>query len=134
MDIGLFVVILIVMYVVPEVLKRLKPKKPYQYPEFPSTLPQGGQGPVGMPGELSRGMKPPPVPVMTGEGMPGDEGDPAWGLHTEPLFAAMKEFSGGSADEKMQPVASEAAMGFVWAEIIAPPVSVRSMRRGIRRF
>lgn len=34
MDIGLFIVLMIVVYVVPELLKRLKKKKPYQYPDF----------------------------------------------------------------------------------------------------
>lgn len=133
MDIGLFIVILIVMYVIPEVMKRLKPKKPYQYPEFPSTLPPDGHGPVGMPGELSRGIKPPPLQDMTGEGMPGDEGDPAWKLRTELTYPEVKGIAGESG-ESFRVGASEAALGFVWAEIIAPPVALRQTRRLLRRF
>ncbi|HWR28618.1 MAG TPA: hypothetical protein VN631_02190 [Negativicutes bacterium] len=133
MDIGLFVIIMIVMYVIPEIMKRLKPKKPYQYPEFPSTLPPDGNVPVGMPGELSRGVKPPPVPVMTGEGMPGDEGDPSWGLHVEPVLPEMKGLT-EAPEEKLHWGAGGAAMGLVWAEIIAPPVALRPMRHGIRRL
>ena len=66
MDIGLFIVLMIVVYVVPELLKRLKKKKPYQYPDFPAPMPPTGQypSPPGIPGELSRGMKPPPMPYM----------------------------------------------------------------------
>ncbi len=132
MDIGLFVVIMIVMYVVPEILKRLKPKKPFQYPEFPSTLPSEGQGSVGMPGELSQGVKPPPVPLMAGEGMPGDEGDPAWVRLVEPVALGNKEIGEdcGTGSWKM----NEAVRGFVWAEIIAQPVALRPMRRGMRRL
>ena len=133
MDIGLFVVIMIIMYVVPEIMKRLKTKKPYQYPEFPSTQPPGAQVPVGMPGELSQGMKPPPIPVMSGEGMPGDEGDPSWGLRMEPVFPEMKGFIEGQ-EEKLHWEAGGAALGLVWAEIIAPPVALRPMRRGMRRL
>jgi len=133
MDIGLFVVIMIIMYVVPEIMKRLKPKKPYQYPEFPPTQQPDAKVPVGMPGELSRGMKPPPVPVMSGEGMPGDEGDPSWGLRMESVLPEVKGFTEGP-EEKLHWGAGGAALGLVWAEIIAPPVALRPMRRGMRRL
>jgi hypothetical protein len=130
MDIGLFIIILIVMYVVPEIMKRLKPKKPYQYPEFPSTLPPG-PGPAGIPGNMSKGMKPPPVPAMSGEGLPGDEGDPAWGLRVQSVLPEVAANAEGP-EEKLHLVAGGPALGFVWAEIISPPVSLRKMRRGVR--
>lgn len=133
MDIGLFIVVLIVMYVIPEIMKRLKPKKPYQYPEFPSTLPSDRQEPLGIPGGLSHGMKPPVFPSLTGEGMPGDEGDPAWGLHVAPALADMQGLSGEMGESRRVGL-SEAALGVVWAEIISPPVALRPMRQGIRRF
>ena len=132
MDIGLFIIVMIVMYVVPEILKRLKTKKPYKYPEFPQPLPQGGQGPVSMPGGISRGMKPPPVMEMTGEGMPGDEGDPSWGVHSQP---ALPEIIGLAArpEDNIRIGTGDAAMGFIWAEIIAPPVALRQTRRSMRK-
>lgn len=133
MDIGLFIIIMIVMYVVPEILKRLKPKKPYQYPDFPPALPQGGQGPVGMPGELSRGMKPPPVPEISGEGLPGDEGNPAWAMREEPTMPEVKGLA-GDLSLGLPWSAREVAQGIIWAEIIAPPVTMRPMRHGIRRI
>ena len=90
MDIGLFIVLMIVVYVVPELLKRLKKKKPYQYPDFPAPMPPTGQypSPPGIPGELSRGMKPPPMPLyaVQEEGTAGDEGDPVLARYAE-VFA-----------------------------------------------
>ncbi len=135
MDIGLFIVIMIVMYVVPEILKRLKPKRPHQYPDFPPALPQGGQGQTGIPGELSRGMKPPILPVTpTGEGLPGDEGDPAWELRPEFAYSEMVEYSRPDLGDRMRISSQEVAQGIIWAEIIAPPVAMRHMRHGIRRI
>ena len=132
MDIGLFIIVLIVMYVVPEIMKRLKPKKPYQYPEFPSPLPSDRQGPLGIPGEISKGTTPPPVSEMSGEGMPGDEGDPNWVMHEEQIIPEAKGFAGDLL-VGLSWGAREAVQGFIWAEIIAPPVSLRPMRHGIRR-
>lgn len=133
MDIGILIVVLIAMYVIPEILKRIKPKKPYQYPEFPSTSPSDDQRTAGIPGELSRGIKPPPVPVMSGEGMPGDEGDPFWKLPKESMSLEMK---GLAAEKAVEPSwgPTSVALGVVWAEIIAPPVALRPLRRGIRRL
>ena len=133
MDIGLFILIMIVLYVVPELLKRFKKKKTYQYPDFPQT----GDRPenVGMPGTLSQGVKPPPVPPIsaTGEGMPGDEGDPAWKAQDgvpvlvtlEPVGAQVGYYS-IDAEHAMQ--------GIVWAEIMAPPVALRRRSYGRRRI
>lgn len=132
MDIGLFIIVLIVMYVIPEIMKRLKPRKPYQYPEFPSTLPQE-QVPAGIPGELSRGMKPPPLVLMNGEGMPGDEGDPMWGIQAKPVITELGEFT-DEREEHFHLGPNEAALGFIWAEIIAKPVALRPLRRGVRGF
>ena len=133
MDSGLLIIALIALYVIPEILKRLKPKKPYQYPGFPPTQPSEGQGPAGIPGELSRGLKPPPVPAMSGEGMPGDEGDPFWRMPQESVPSEGKSFM---AEPSMKQTwgANEAALGIVWAEIMAPPVALRQMRRGTRRL
>ena len=133
MDSGLLIIALIAMYIIPEILKRLKPKKPYQYPEFPPNQPSEGQGPAGIPGELSRGIKPPPVPAMSGEGMPGDEGDPFWRMPQESVASEGKLFMAEHAKDQTG-VVSGAALGIVWAEIIAPPVALRPMRRGIRRL
>jgi hypothetical protein len=133
MDSGLLIVLLIAMYVIPEILKRLKPKKPYQYPEFPSTLPPEGQVPAGIPGELSRGIKPPPVPIVSGEGMPGEEGDPFWHFPKASAVSEPNDFSAEPSAERIWGT-NGVAIGIVWAEIIAPPVALRPMRRGIRRL
>lgn len=136
MDIGLFIVLMIVVYVVPELLKRMKKKNPYQYPDFPAPPPAGHQptGP-GIPGELSRGLKPPPMPlyVMQEEGTPGDEGDPDWGVK---MTAPVSEITGGEIETKSAWVFDprQAALGVVWAEIIAPPLALRPLRRNRGRF
>jgi hypothetical protein len=137
MDIGLFIVLMIVVYVVPELLKRFKKKKPYQYPNFPSPLPPTGQQPSspGIPGELSRGMKPPPMPVFAlqeQEGTAGDEGDPQWEMRmTSPVIGIVE------SDLNLAHVfcfdARQAAQGVIWAEIIAPPLALRQMRQRMRR-
>ena len=134
MDIGLFIVILIVMYVVPEIMKRLKPRKPYQYPEFPPSLPTDRREAPGIPGELSRGMKPPPLSqTFSGEGLPGDEGDPLWVMPGAHIVPEIKKFEEEQA-VGLPGIANGAAMGIIWAEIIAPPVTMRPMRLGIRRI
>ena len=132
MDIGLFIVIMIVMYVVPEIMKRFKQKKPYQYPEFPSPVPTNGQDAAGMPGELSHGMRPPPLPVIDGEGTPGDEGDPTWRMNSDDVGMPKIVAELPVADRRWE--LCGVAQGVVWAEIIAPPVSLRPIRRGIRRL
>jgi hypothetical protein len=126
MDSGIIIVLLIAMYVIPEILKRLKPKKPYQYPEFPSTLPPTEQGPA----------KPPSIPVLSGEGMPGDEGDPFWQIPKAAVSTAVPETKRLSPESFAEPSwgSQGVAMGIIWAEIIAPPVSLRPMRRGVRRL
>ena len=132
MDIGLFIVLMIVVYVVPELLKRLKKKKPYQYPDFPAPMPPTGQypSPPGIPGELSRGMKPPPMPLyaVQEEGTAGYEGDPDWGVK---MTAPVSEIAGGEIETqsvwRMDP--SQAMQGLVWAEIIAPPLALRHLRQ-----
>ena len=137
MDIGLLVLLMIVVYVVPEILKQMKKKKPYQYPQFPSPVPQ--QDPVaqrqGVPGGLAKGMKPPPMPVylMSGEGVAGDEGDPEWGKRSE--GSAVLELTDISLDSGtgMQLDTGGVALGFIWSEVLAPPLSLRSSRRGIGR-
>ena len=128
MDIGLFIVLMIVVYVVPELLKRFKKKKPYQYPNFPLPNPPTGPqpSPPGIPGELSRGMKPPPpMPLYAlqgEEGTAGDEGDPAWEVRMTGPAIGIAESEIYSA-----PVfcfdAQQAAQGVVWSEIIAPPLA-----------
>ena len=132
MDIGLFIVIMIVMYVVPEIMKRFKQKKPYHYPEFPSPVPTDGQDAAGMPGELSHGMRPPPLPVLDGEGTPGDEGDPTWRMNTDDsgLTKILTELP--ALDRRWE--LGGVAQGLIWAEIIAPPVALRPIRRGMRRL
>ena len=132
MDIGLFIVLMIVVYVVPELLKRLKKKKPYQYPDFPAPTPPTGQypSPPGIPGELSRGMKPPPMPLyaVQEEGTAGDEGDPDWGVK---MTAPVNEITGGEIETQsvwgLDP--GQAMQGLVWAEIIAPPLALRHLRQ-----
>ena len=116
MDIGLFIVLMIVVYVVPELLKRLKKKKPYQYPDFPAPTPPTGQYPSapGIPGELSRGMKPPPMP-----------------LYAVQEDAPVNEITGGEIETQsvwgLDP--GQAMQGLVWAEIIAPPLALRHLRQ-----
>lgn len=132
MDTVVVLVILLVMYIVPEILKRFKTKKPYQYPEFPATGPEAGKGTSGIPGELSRGVRPPPLPVAGGEGTPGDEGDPAWVLQAatpvaEPHLSVFRA-------EGTFPDPAGAAAGIVWAEILRPPVALRIRGRGMRRI
>ena len=139
MDIGLFIVLMIVIYVVPELLKRFKKKKPYQYPNFPLPNPPTGPqpSPPGIPGELSRGMKPPPpMPLYAlqgEEGTAGDEGDPAWEVRMTGPAIGIAESEIYSA-----PVfyfdAQQATQGVVWSEIIAPPLALRQMRRHMRRY
>lgn len=126
MDIGLFIVIMVIMYVVPEILKRVKPRKKYQYPD----LPAGGDGPAGMPGQLSQGTKPPPLPIISGEGTRGDEGDPAWRSPAEPTAVMLSDVSVPGRNWELGPI----AQGVVWAELIAPPVSLRMRRQGGRRI
>ena len=138
MDIGLFIVLMIVIYVVPELLKRFKKKKPYQYPNFPLPNPPTGPqpSPPGIPGELSRGMKPPPpMPLYAlqgEEGTAGDEGDPAWEVRMTGPAIGIAESEIYSA-----PVfcfdAQQAAQGVVWSEIIAPPLALRHMRQRMGR-
>lgn len=131
------VLFLIVMYVVPEFLKRRKKKQPYQYPDVP---PQGFPGesprPVGIPGSLSRGIKPPPVPLQVTEGVAGDEGkagdegDPNWGLQPMqdvPVLA-------GEITDRASLDPAMAGTAIVWAEVIAPPVALRLARGQRRRF
>ncbi len=132
MDIGLFIVIMIVMYVVPEILKRFKQKKPYQYPEFSPPTPTDGQDAAGMPGELSRGMRPPPLPLVGGEGTPGDEGDPAWQKKVDDSGMPRILTELPALDRRWE--LGGVAQGLIWAEIIAPPVSLRPIRHGMRRL
>ena len=137
MDIGLFVVLMIVVYVVPELIKRMKPKKTNQYPQIPFPVPMPGQNypPSDTPGELSRGIKPPSLSVyeMSGEGMAGHEGDPDW-QRKEDL--AVMDVSGpletGELTLRFDPTA--AAQGLVWAEVLAPPLAMRPSRSRMRRF
>lgn len=130
MDIGIFIALMIVMYVVPELLKRFKAKPKYKYPEFPPASP----GDVRMPGTLSQGMKPLALSgdKMSGEGMPGDEGHPSWAVRLESAQPGER----GVVGERDYPAldTSMAAQGVVWAEILARPVSMRPMRRGTRRI
>ena len=130
MDIGLFIIIMIVLYVVPEILKRFKKRRPYQYPEFPQE-----REPVedGMPGSLSQGTKPPPVPYVADEGVAGDEGDPSWKV--EPVTAIstgseLRETQGSSYGLDYR----AAMQGIVWAEIIAPPVALRRRNTVFKRI
>lgn len=130
MDIGLFIVVMIVLYVVPELLKRFKAKPKYKYPEFPPAP----SGDVRMPGTLSQGMKPPALPgnEMSGEGMPGDEGDPSWIVRSESALPGERGLVGErEAGPAVDP--AMAAQGVVWAEILARPVSMRPIRHGTRR-
>ena len=138
MDIGLFIVLMIVVYIVPELLKRFKKKKPYQYPDFPTSNPTPGpqSSPPGIPGELSRGIKPPPMPLYAlqgEEGTAGDEGDPAWEVRMNAPVVGIAE-----SELHIAPVfcfdAQQAAQGVVWSEIIAPPLALRQMRRTMRRY
>lgn len=136
MDIGLFVVLMIVVYVVPELLKRMKRKKPNQYPPIPIPIPPQGQDRpgAGIPGELARGIKPVfhSVYEMSGEGMAGDEGDPDWeskeSLEVEDVSGPLAV---GELTLRFDP--AEAAQGVVWAEVLAPPLAMRSNRRSLGR-
>ena len=136
MDIGLFIVLMLVVYVVPELLKRLKKKTPYQYPDFPASPPSIPYPTApGIPGELSRGMKPPPMPLyaLQDEGTAGDEGDPEWGAKAT---ASVSGIGIGEVEEKtawsLGP--NQALQGFVWAEIMAPPLALRQVRHNRGRF
>jgi hypothetical protein len=137
MDIGLFIVLMIVVYVVPELLKRMKKKQPYQYPDFPTSQLPTGQYPSapGIPGELSRGMKPPPMPIYAAqeEGTAGDEGDPDWGVR---MAAPVSEIGGRELEDKSDWVLgpNQALQGLVWAEIISPPLALRHLRHSRGRF
>ena len=137
MDIGLLIGLMIVVYVIPEVLKRLKRKKPYEYPQFPEPAPQQApeQHRTGVPGNLSQGMKPPPVPVyfVSDEGMAGDEGDPAWGQRPGGSVVLELTDIGSDTGTGLQLDPGGSALGFVWAEVLAPPLSLRSSRRSLRR-
>ena len=132
MDIGFFIIILVVMYVVPELLKRFKKKPQYQYPQFP----QPGDRPenAGIPGNLSQGTKPPPVPAFAAldEGKTGDGGDMAWGAMAVPVLANLE--SAGTQTASFILDTGSAIQGVVWAEIIAPPVSLRRRNYGRRRL
>jgi len=135
MDIGLFVALMVVVYVVPELVKRMKRKKMNRYPPIPFPLPpQGQRSDSGIPGELSRGVKPVfhSAYEMSGEGMAGDEGDPDWERNDS---LEVEEVSGplavGELTLRFDP--AEAAQGLVWAEVLAPPLAMRSDRRSLRR-
>lgn len=132
MDIGLFILVMIVLYVVPELLKRFRKKQPYQYPEFPQTGERSEN--VNLPGTLSQGMEPPPVPSLaaTGEGLPGDEGEPAWKARTGvPVLITLEQMAPSASLYSLN--SQEAMKGVVWAEIIAPPVSLRRRRSVVKR-
>ena len=129
MDIGLFIVIMVIMYVVPEILKRVKPRKKYQYPDFPADLPAGSDGSGGIPGQLSQGTKPPSLPTVSEEGTRGDEGDPAWRSVAEPTAMMLPDPSLPGRNWELGPI----AQGVVWAEVIAPPLALRLRRQGARR-
>ena len=127
MDVGLFVILMIVLYMVPEILKRSKKKQPYQYPEFPSEADAG----AGTPGTMSQGTQPPPVPLyagMTEEA--GGEANPS----LDP--AAIRSLGLAASAAEYAPAVSAATLtqGVVWAEIIAPPVSRRRRNFGMKRF
>ena len=131
MDIGLFIVVMLVVYVVPELLKRFKKKRTYQYPEFP---PAGESTGGGVPGTLTQGTKPPPVPVYASEeGAPGDEGDPDWAMRQVAPVLAVADL--GNVPAGASSVNAQNAMqGIIWAEIIAPPVSLRRKNQTLRRY
>ena len=90
--------------------------------------------PPGIPGELSHGMKPPPVPVVAlqEEGAAGDEGDPAWERRMTAPVVGIAE-----TELNMAPVfcfdVRQAAQGVIWSEIIAPPLALRQVRQRMRR-
>jgi hypothetical protein len=136
MEIGLFILMLL-MYLVPEILKRRKKKEPYKYPDAPWTGTTEGQNQnSGIPGTLAKGMKPPPVPLQItegaagDEGLAGDEGVQDWGIQpmTEVPALADARIGGAALDPAM------AGQAIVWAEVIAPPVSMRLARGQRRRF
>lgn len=136
MEIGLFILMLL-MYLVPEILKRRKKKEPNKYPDVPWTgMPEGQTQTSGIPGTLAKGMKPPPVPLQVSEGTAGDEGRAGdegvqdWGIQpmTEGPALADARIGGVELDPAM------AGQAIVWAEVIAPPVSMRLARGQRRRF
>lgn len=137
MDIKLFIALMVVVYVVPELFKWLRKRKPNQYPGFPVPTPPSDQYPTapGIPGELSRGMKPPAMPLyfMQEEGTPGDEGDPNWEIKR---VAQVTEI--GEAETEAKSAwgvdVTQATQGVVWATIIGPPVALRPMRQNRGRY
>ena len=106
---------MLLMYVVPEIWKRMKkPKQPYQYPELPGQ--QGGA--TGIPGALSKGVRPPELPVeMTPDPTSASQ-----------ALAAVPFVDNSYPQADLAPV----AQGIVWAEIFAPPVAIRLKRNGGR--
>ncbi len=138
MDIGLLIGLMIVVFVVPELIKRMKKtKKPNQYPQIPLPIPSPEQNypAPGIPGGLSQGVKPPLISVyeMSGEGMAGDEGDPDWARKEDlTVLDVSGPLETGQMALRFDP--AEAAQGVVWAEVFAPPLSMRPNRRSLRRF
>ena len=132
MDIGLFVALMLVVYVVPEILKRMKKRKPYSYPPVPIPSPPEAPNsiPPGIPGELSAGIKIPGFSTaypMSGQGSAGDEGDPEWEQRKELLFIEeTRDPLCGFGELNISP--REAVQGIVWAEIISPPLAKRQSR------
>ena len=80
-------------------------------------------------------MKPPPMPLyaLQDEGTAGDEGDPEWGAKAT---ASVSGIGIGEVEERtawsLGP--NQALQGFVWAEIMAPPLALRQVRHNRGRF
>jgi hypothetical protein len=127
MDIGIFIVIMIVLYVVPELLKRFKAKPQYKYPEIPST--PTAEGPM----TDTEFREPMVLPSISDEGRAGDEGDPSWVVRSASEQVGARGLVG---EREASPALdlSLAAQGVMWSEILARPVSMRPMRHGTRRL
>ncbi|MDF2502054.1 MAG: hypothetical protein K0Q77_2768 [Anaerosporomusa subterranea] len=114
MDI-LVLLLLFALYVIPEVLRRTRKPKKYEYPQFPTTDPKAENPPATSQGRKPQAFKPQPfattVPNVVAAAQPTAQPTTV----TQPL----------PADE---PVAlSNLAYGLVMAEILGPPRSLNKL-------
>ena len=117
MDFILIVILMAILYIVPEVLKSKRKPERYQYPDIPLPAPQ--------PAKIE-----PEPPVMAAEEL--STRTVLWTgqvtMATEPPISKKKT---GEETPSLQSVISQEALinGVIFAEIIRPPRAYRPMRR-----